>query len=533
MIKPLDVLGGYRAHRYTLADLFKSRREAKPDAPFCTFEGATWTWREFDRATDRACALLLEKGIRRGDRVAIMARNHAGHVLLLLALARLSAIMVPINPEFRAAEAGFVIGHAGVTGVVCDAASLPVVAKASTASPWTLLVEDLPRSSAALSEREGSRARPDDLCLIIYTSGTTGSPKGVMHSQRNFALAGEAFVQRMHLQPDERLLIVLPLFHINALFYSVAGTLAAGASMVIMPRFSASTFWADVLASGATAVNLIDAACNILKLRSRSEYRPGHRLQRVYGVRREAERCFREEFHVPHLISGYGMTEIPGVTCSPFAGPQKSGSMGVVGQHPDPQVRWAECRVVDEQGDDVANDTVGELIVKTPIVMKGYFRDAEKTSAAFRDGWFLTGDLVRRDADGYFYFVARKNDIIRRRGENIAGAELDRVIASHPWVAAAAAIAVPSELGEDDILAAVVTKPGASLSARSIADWCAQHLAPMKVPRYVLFLDRLPHTATHKVAKAQLRADATLKSRAVDLGEARSGAHPQPPMETS
>ena len=149
--------------------------------------------------------------------------------------------------------------------------------------------------------------------------------------------------------------------------------------------------------------------------------------------------------------------------------------------------------------------------------MQGYFRDPDQTKAAFRDGWFLTGDLVRRDADGYFFFVARKKDIIRRRGENIAGAELDRVIESHPAVHEAAAIPVPAELGEDEILVAVVLKPGQALTAQAVAQWCRERLAPQKVPRYVAFVDELPHTPTHKVAKMALRGDAALRRRAVDL----------------
>ena len=155
--------------------------------------------------------------------------------------------------------------------------------------------------------------------------------------------------------------------------------------------------------------------------------------------------------------------------------------------------------------------------MRTPIVTQGYFRDPGQTAAAFRDGWFLTGDLVTRDADGYYTFVSRKKDIIRRRGENIAGAELDRVIGEHPDVAEVAAIAVPAELGEDDILAVVVAKPGTSPGARDIADWCAARLAPMKVPRYVLFTDSLPKTPTHKILKTALRADPSLRKRATDL----------------
>jgi crotonobetaine/carnitine-CoA ligase len=312
-------------------------------------------------------------------------------------------------------------------------------------------------------------------------------------------------------------MIVLPLFHINALFYSVAGTLAAGAGMAIVPRFSASTFWQTAVDTGATEVNIIEAIGTILKNRPRSEFRPEHRIRTVYGVREAVAQTFREEFGIPHLIGGYGMTEIPGVTCNPFEGPQKPGSMGPVGRHPDPSRPWAECRVVDDAGRDVPTGEAGELIVRTPIMMQGYFRDAEQTRAAFRDGWFLTGDLVRRDADGYFYFVSRKKDIIRRRGENIAGAELDRVIGAHPAVHEAAAIPVPSELGEDEILVAVVPKPGKRVAAEEIAQWCRERLAAMKVPRYVAIVDALPHTPTHKVAKHVMRGDATLKARAVDL----------------
>jgi crotonobetaine/carnitine-CoA ligase len=150
-------------------------------------------------------------------------------------------------------------------------------------------------------------------------------------------------------------------------------------------------------------------------------------------------------------------------------------------------------------------------------VMQGYYRDPEQTRAAFRDGWFLTGDLARRDADGYFWFVARKKDIIRKRGENISGAELDRVVESHPQVLQAAAIPVPDALGEDEILIAVVPKPGSHITPHEVADWCRRHLAPIKVPRYVVVVPSLPLTPTHRVAKYRMRSDASLRERATDL----------------
>ena len=283
-----------------------------------------------------------------------------------------------------------------------------------------------------------------------------------MHSQRTLVAAGECFVARMHLQPEDRLLCVLPLFHINAIFYSLAGALAAGATLILAPRFSASRFWSLVHETGATEVNTIAAATSILLRRPRSEFRPGHALKKIYGAPFDAKtyRVFQQEFGVQTLIEGYGMSEIPGVLSNPFDGPHRVGSMGRPSPHPDPSAPLAEPRIADDSGRFLAAGEVGELVVRTPLLMQGYYRDPEQTAEAFRDGWFRTGDLAWVDGEGYFWFVARQKDIIRRRGENISGAELDRVVGSHPAVMEAAAIGVPSELGEDDILVAVVLRPG-------------------------------------------------------------------------
>jgi carnitine-CoA ligase len=528
MKQPLEVLNLYPPHDYTLHGVLASRAARDAERAFILFGERTWSWRAFDEAATQVASMLLERGIAKGDRVGVSGRNSDGHVLMLFALARVGAIMVPINPEFGVEEARYVLHHAEVSGVVASEDTLAVVSAACAglkSAPWFLMLGSAHRGVPGLLD-EASRAQPrtlpsdvsgDDTVLIVYTSGTTGFPKGAMHSQRSFITGGEAFVQRVYLQPDDRVMIVLPLFHINALFYSLAGTVAAGCTMIVVPRFSASTFWKTAVDYGATEVNIIEAIGTILKNRPRSEFRPEHRLRAVYGVRHSMEATFRDDFRIPHLIGGYGMTEIPGVTCNPVEGVRKPGSMGPIGRHPDPSRPWAECRVVDDDGNDVGVNEEGELLVKTPIVMQGYFRDPEQTKEAFADGWFRTGDIVKRDEDGYFFFVSRKKDIIRRRGENIAGAELDRVIGMHPAVHEAAAIPVPAELGEDEILALVVLKPGQSATAQDIAHWCREHLAPQKVPRYVLFVDDLPHTPTHKVLKAQLKKDATLKARAVDL----------------
>ena len=528
MKKPLAVLRLYPKHDYTLHGALQSRASRDPSRPFMLYRDRTLSWGEFAQMVDAAARVLAARGISRGDRMAVMARNCDGHVILLFALARLGAIMVPVNPEFGVEEAKYVLHHADVSAVAATSDTLAIARSAAAGlktAPWFVTLDAAAEDAPLLHDLiQGAPQAmlPDDIngdatCLIVYTSGTTGFPKGAMHGQRSFVTGGEAFVQRVYLQDDDRVMIVLPLFHINAMFYSVAGTLAAGASMIIVPKFSASNFWQTAVDTGATQVNIIEAIGSILRNRPRSEFRPEHRIARVYGVRASMDETFKNEFKIPHRIGGYGMTEIPGVTCNPFDGVQKLGSMGPIGRHPDPAKPWAQCRVVDDEGNDVPVGEAGELWVKTPIIMQGYFRDPEQTANTFHDDWFKTGDLVKRDADDYFYFISRKRDIIRRRGENIAAAELDRVVGEHPAVAEAGTIAVPSELGEDDIFVVCAVKPGAKVTAEEIADWCRSRLAPQKVPRYVAFIDELPHTPTHKIAKALLRADAALRAKAVDL----------------
>jgi len=529
MKKPIEVLRLYPEHDYTLNGALASRASRDPSRPFMFFRERTWSWGEFSKTVDATARVLASRGIRKGDRVGVMARNCDGHVVMLFSLARLGAIMVPVNPEFGVEEAKYVLHHAEVSAVAATQDTLAVARDAAAglkSPPWFLMLDAASGGTPLLNDLAKTApqtALPADItgdmtCLIVYTSGTTGFPKGAMHSQKSFVTGGEAFVQRVYLQDDDRVMVVLPLFHINAMFYSVAGTLAAGASMVIIPKFSASTFWQTAVDTGATQVNIIEAIGSILRARPRSEFRPEHKITKVYGVRASMDETFKNDFNIPHRIGGYGMTEIPGVTCNPFEGVQKLGSMGPIGRHPDPARPWAQCRVVDDEGNDVPVGEPGELWVKTPIIMQGYFRDPEQTAGTFHEGWFKTGDLVKRDEDGYFYFISRKRDIIRRRGENIAAAELDRVVGEHPAVAEAGTIAVPSELGEDDIFVVVATKPGAKVSAEEIADWCRARLAPQKVPRYVAFIDELPHTPTHKIAKALLRSDAALRARAIEIG---------------
>lgn len=529
-MSPLEVIGLYPNHHFTLTSLLKSRLDLDPSRPFIIFNEKTITWGEFAAARDKTAQMLLARGVKKGDRIAIMAHNHDAHVLLLFALARIGAIMVPVNPEFGVEEAKYILNHSGALGIFCSAQTYPIAKEATQGfdvQPWfcsmdgeIVQVPDLMQSIAdpkAVALPEDVFA--DDICVLVYSSGTTGFPKGVMHSQRNLVLCAERQVARVELQPDDRCMCVLPMFHVNALFYSILGTVAAGCCLVIVGKFSASKFWETVAKTGTTQVNLIMAVTSILARRSREEFVPGVRLRCVSGspFTKETMDVFLNEFGVERVIEGFGMTEIPGAFSNPYDGPHLLASMGYPGKHPDPDMTWTEARVVDDDGNDVPHGTTGELVVKIPTMMKGYFNDPEQTAAAFRDGWFLTGDLVYRTPEGCFYFVARKKDIIRRRGENIAGAELDRIIGQHPNVLEVATIATDSELGEDEIIAVVVPRPGTNLVEEDVRTWCTERLAAHKIPRFVIFVDKLPYTPTHKIAKFVLKKDPSLRARAIDF----------------
>ncbi|MBM3374013.1 MAG: ATP-dependent acyl-CoA ligase, partial [Betaproteobacteria bacterium] len=315
MKKPLEVLRLYAEHDYTLNGVLASRAARDPARVFMRFGDRQWSWGEFALKAEAAARVLAARGIGKGDRVGVMARNCDGHVVMLFALARLGAIMVPVNPEFGVEEAKYVLHHAEVSAVAATTDTLEVARKAAAGlkTPAWFVSLDAAATDAplldALIQTAPAAALPATVdagstCLIVYTSGTTGFPKGAMHSQRSFVTGGEAFVQRMYLQDDDRVMVVLPMFHINAMFYSVAGTLAAGASMIIIPKFSASTFWQTAVETGATEVNIIEAIGSILRARPRSEFRPEHRITKVYGVRASMDATFKDEFRIPHRIGG-------------------------------------------------------------------------------------------------------------------------------------------------------------------------------------------------------------------------------------
>lgn len=525
LARPLDA---FARHDDTIGGMLRTRAAARPDAEALVFEGRSRTWRELVETVDRVAAFLAAQGIAAGDRIAVVASNCDAFVVAFVAIAELGATTVTINGELDPALVAETLARAEPSLILVSPDRVPALADVGAGLRVFSLEEDCARgpslldASAAHSFAPLRAAAPDACCLVMFTSGTTGAPKGVMHSQRSFTLAGEGFVARMALDQSERILCVLPLFHINALFYSVAGAFAAGATLILARRFSASAFWTTVAETRATQVNLIAAAGTILARRDRSEFRPGHALRKVYlsPLTREVHDVCCDEFGVPTIREGYGMTEVPGVISQPVDETPVFGSMGRVSRHPADGRPLAELRLVDSAGTIVSGSGEGELLVRTPMIMQGYFRDPEQTEAARADGWFHTGDLVRRTGDDTYIFVERIKDIIRRRGENISGAELDRLISAYPEIAQVAVIPTKADFGEDEILAVVVPR-GDSFSPVDFLAWCERTLPRMKVPRYVAVVPDLPRTPSEKIEKYKLKRDPAIRAAAIDLDALR------------
>jgi crotonobetaine/carnitine-CoA ligase len=331
--------------------------------------------------------------------------------------------------------------------------------------------------------------------VLIPTSGTTGRSKLVTQTQRAYAMAAEGFPWWMELGPDDRLMTSLPLFHINAPAYSVLGSVGARASVVLLPRFSASTFIDSARRYGATEFNAIGAMLEILMRQPERPDDADNPLRLCYtgpSPTKERQLEMEERFGL-RIVCGYAMSETPyGLIWK--QGTRPYGTLGSVRQHPT-LGEVNEGRVVD-----------GELQLRNPAVMKGYWGMPEETQAVLLpDGWLRTGDLVEDNGDGTYTFVGRQKEVIRRRGENVAPAEIEEALMSHPDVLEAAVVGVPSDLSEEEIKAFVVTD--ADLGA--VREHAAGQLTRFKVPRYMEALAQLPHTPTGRVAKHRLPLDRT------------------------
>jgi crotonobetaine/carnitine-CoA ligase len=352
--------------------------------------------------------------------------------------------------------------------------------------------------------------RGNDVISLIYTSGTTGRSKGVMQTHRNFVLTGQSYPAWLDIRDGDRLYVCLPFFHINAQAYSTMGAIGARATIVLAPRFSASRFWPEVRRHRVTHFNFIGAMTMILAGREETAEDTDNAVRVAYGGTKlpyELQMDIEQRFGL-RIISGFGMSETTFGFVEDVHGYRRPGSIGKPRQHPDPTVPRNEARLVDDAGHEVGPDVVGELHLRNPALALGYFRDPERTAESFLpDGWLRTGDLLRRDADGFWFFVDRKKDVIRRRGENVSSVEVERVLVDHPAVQYVAVVGVPSELTDEEVLAWIVPRAGKTVDPAELLAWAGSRLARFKIPRYVRVVPDLPRTGSHKVRKEVLRDD--------------------------
>jgi crotonobetaine/carnitine-CoA ligase len=444
--------------------------------------------------------------VGQGDRVLVTARNTSEYLLAWFALMEVGAIQVPVNPKSTAAE---------LDGFLQQVRPRLVIDDDGTAAPGAVAVADL--FTAAADAQGPAPVEPGDVAVMIPTSGTTGRSKLVMQTHLAYVMAGEGFPFWMGLTADDRLMTSLPLFHINAPAYSTLGSVAAGASLVLLPEFSASTFLDSARQHGATEFNAIGAMLEILMRQPERPDDADNPLRLCYtGPSPDQQR--QEEIEARfglELICGYALSETPyGLIWR--RGTRPFGTLGSVRQHPT-LGEVNEARVRDsERGTDVAVGQIGELELRNPVIMKGYYEMPEETAAVVVDGWLRTGDLVREDDDGNYTFIGRKKQVIRRRGENLSPTEVEAVLDRHPTVAESAVIGVPSDLSEEDVKAFVLPAAGESVDPAALHGFAAEHLARFKVPRYIEVVADLPHTPTGRLAKHQLPSDRTPEE--IDFG---------------
>lgn len=500
----------------TIPGLFESAVEQSPTKEWLFYEDLTWTYeRAYERITATAYA-LEQLGVGREKRVLATARNSPDYLFTWLATVHLGATIVAVNPESSAEELAGLIGQVRPHVIVTDP-GLSRSIDAESFEALLVLAEDL---AAAPAAQVASSARADDVAVMIPTSGTTGRSKLVMQTQRAYAMAGVGFPFWMRLDDTDRLMTSLPLFHINAPAYSMLGSVAARASLILLPRFSGSGFIDAARRYEATEFNAIGAMLEILMRQRERADDADNPLRRCYtgpSPARERHLAIERRFGL-EIVCGYALSE------SPYALIWKKGTrpfetLGSPRQHPT-MGEINKARVVEDE-QEVGVGGVGELELKNPAVMLGYYGMPEETERVLSDGWLKTGDVVRVNDDGTFTFVGRRKELIRRRGENLSPVEVEAALEAHPDVTEAAVIGVPSELSEEEVKAFVILTADAAVSLGELRDFAAERLAPFKVPRYVEVVEELPHTATGRIAKHELPTDRN--DRESDFEPARAG----------
>ncbi|QYE33324.1 AMP-binding protein (plasmid) [Polymorphobacter sp. PAMC 29334] len=501
----------------TLSGLIAARARQAPDNVALVFEGTDYSYGDIDRATSRVAAGFLALGLAPDTVVATFMTNRPEYLFTSWGINRAGLIGTSVNTGFKAAFLLAPIERAEAAVLVTEQ-RLGEVLMTVDAFPATLktivfidgVPDTVPAGVAAISWDDFLAAGdpdaafpargPGDTAAISFTSGTTGRSKGVVSPNLMGLVMGKESAAAFQLTPSDRLYTCMPLFHGMAQVTTGIASLYAGATMILARGFSASGWWDDIRRNRATQSSALGSMLHMVLAQPPSEADRDHQVTRIFSAPAPADILYRFErrFGV-HLIEGYGSTEIKNCIYNPIQG-RKIGAMGKATPSSDIEVH-------DIAGNRCAPGQVGELVYRPRlpnIMMKGYFREPEKTLEGMRGLWWHTGDMAIEDEDGFFWFYDRTSDRLRRRGENISSMELEGVVSSFPGITEAAAVAVRSDVGEDEVLAVIETR-GVEIDWPALVAHCAANMPRFMVPRYYRAMPVLPRTPTGKVQKNDLR----------------------------
>lgn len=514
----------YPRQQRTIGRVLAEKAARVGDRPFLLWRGQATTYADVDRLTNAYARGFAALGVTKGTTVAVMLPNCPEFLWVCWGLGKLGAVAVPLNTAAKGEQLEYYLRQSGSDWLCADAQWLDVLAKplAGAGTVRGLVVHGStpvePPAGVAVHElgtvadqpggplELGYDVGPADPMLIMYTSGTTGPSKGVVSPHSQGHAVGEQMARHCEYGPDDVLYTCLPLFHGNAIWYTVYAALWADACVALYPRFSARSFWDEIRESGATAFNALGAMANIIWQLPPGPGDREHsvRTAMVVPTTRPLVDGYRERYGIV-VTSVFAMTENCAVTVlGPHDPPEKAASAGRVRD-------YMSVQITDDDGEPLPTGEVGEICIRPNepgMIMLGYHDMPEATLGAIRDLWFLTGDRGHLDEDGYLYFSERKKEAIRRRGENISAYELETILCKHPDVHEVAAVAVPSALSEDDVMVYVVPAEGARPDFVELVGYCVENMAYFMVPRYWQLIDELPKTPSQKVEKFKLKAAA-------------------------
>ena len=504
----------------SLGDFLEDAVTENPTASFLEILGKTFTYREFYEQVLLAASFYKSVGVKEGDRICLLLPNCPEILFSWFGLSAIGAISVPINTAYKQEELAYIFCDSGAKVLVAHVNFLDAAGEALSRAPKIQNNVCVGGDAAGwvsfnqgIKQTDLIKIRPKILSsaisALVYTSGTTGHPKGVIITHSMYVAAGQGFAHWTQSSSKDRFFTCLPYFHANTHYYSTMGALAARGTLIVVDRFSARNFWQQVRDSRATVVNFIGMMLTVLLKSPISKQDNNNAVRVFYGTPAFSSEIldgFELRFGAK-LIVGFGMTETCYGTLERLGDERRSFSCGLPRRHPD-LTFTNEVHVVNNKGLDVDVGDVGEIIIRNPAITPGYWNNPNGTADAIRNGWLYTGDMARLDENGHLYYVDRKKDVIRRRGENISSQEVEIVLKRHPKILDCAVIAVPSDLGEDDVKAYVICVPEESLSPEDVIEWCASHLAEFKVPRYIEMRVSFPRTPSLRVKKEDLKKEA-------------------------